>query len=39
MTLWSLPVQKFVDYLFYVAVLAVDGVVQSAHVVVRYFSG
>ena len=31
--------QEFVDDLFYVAVLAVYGVVQLTHIVVGYFSG
>jgi hypothetical protein len=31
--------QEFVDDLFYVAVLAVYGVVQLTHIIVGYFSG
>jgi hypothetical protein len=36
--LWLFFLQEFVDDLFYVAVLAVDGVVQLTHIVVGYFS-
>jgi hypothetical protein len=37
--LWLFFLQEFADDLFYVAVLAVDGVVELAHIVVGDFSG
>ena len=37
--LWLFFLQEFVDDLFYVAMLAVYGVVQLTHIIVGYFSG